>query len=84
MKIISFETETPKSEYDLRVIFELTDTEYNKLDSMNFSDVNEMYEHCDAVCVGAYNRQAFYDNVELSLSGDVFNHNDQCFITPEF
>lgn len=84
MKIISFETETQKSEYDLRIIFELTNTDYKKLVKMKFSDIYEMYEHCLVVSVGYYNTVLFSENDELRLSGSVFNHNDQCFITPEF
>jgi len=84
MKIISFETETYQGNNDLRIFFELTDTDYKKLVKMKFSDIYQMYEHCRVVSVGYYNTVLFSENDELSLSGSVFNHNDQCFITPEF
>jgi hypothetical protein len=86
MKIISFGTESIETsyEYDLSIFFELTDTDYNNLDNMNFSDIYEMFEHFKVVSVGYYNTQPFEQDDDLRLSGSVFNHNDQHFITPEF
>jgi hypothetical protein len=86
MKIISFGTETLEGqlEYDLSIFFELTDSDYNKLVKMDFYDVYQMYNHCKDVSVGYYNTQPFEEDDELGLSGSVFNHNDQYFITPEF
>jgi hypothetical protein len=86
MKIISFETESIETgyEYDLNIFFELTNTDYKKLVKMKFSNIYKMYEHCRVVSVGYYNTQPFEQDDDLRLSGSVFNHNDQCFITPEF
>ena len=84
MKIISFETETHQGIHDLRIFFELTNTEYNKLVNMEFSDAYEMYQHCESVCVGYYNDKVFSENDELRLTGGVLNHTDQVFITPEY
>ena len=84
MKIISFETETLEGPDDLRIFFDMTDTEYNRLVKMDFYDVYEMYKHCEDVCVGYYNSIVFSENDELGLSGSVLNHSDGLFITPEY
>ena len=85
MKIISFGTETIEGhEYDLSIFFELTNSDYKKLHLEKFRDIWEMYHYCEMVSVGMYNKQSFCHNDDLRLNGSVFNHNDQCFITPEF
>jgi hypothetical protein len=84
MKIISFETETLDGPDDLRIFFDMTDTEYNRLIKMDFYDVYEMFHHCASVCASAKNQEFFYENDELGLSGSVINNTDDYFITPEY
>lgn len=85
MKIISFGTDTFEAGHnDLTIFFELTDPDYKKLKKTKFCDIYEMYQHLKEVSVGYYNTQLFEQNDALVLSGDVFNHTDKRFITPQF
>jgi hypothetical protein len=61
MKIISFYTfdmDTDMS-HDLTIFFEMTDTEYNRMMEIPFSDVREMYNHCKNVSEGEWNTSTF-------------------------
>ena len=86
MKIISFGTQSIETghDYDLNIFFELTNSDYKTLNLQKFRDIWEMYDYCEKVSVGMYNKQSFSDSDNLTLNESVFNHTDEEFITPEF
>jgi tRNA splicing ligase len=82
MKIISFYTfdmDTDMS-HDLTIFFEMTDTEYNRMMEIPFSDVREMYNHCKNVSEGEWNTVLFEDDDELALDF-AYEHTTQSTFT---
>jgi hypothetical protein len=82
MKIVSFYTTDLDGEtsMDLTIFFEMTDTEYNRMMEIPFSDIKEMYDHCKNVCEGEWNTSLFEDDDELALDF-AYEHTTQSTFT---
>jgi hypothetical protein len=82
MKILSFYTTDLDGEtsMDLTIFFEMTDTEYNRMMEIPFSDIKEMYDHCKNVSEGEWNTVLFEDDDELLLDF-AYEHTTQSTFT---